>query len=322
MSTIVRFLRNTEEKREFLNGLEGINAITKAAARNAQLFATLKEKTRVNFSHIALPWKESFGHWTKNLSVISEQIRQASERFKDDALWLLSFGWPVPLHAPAVGISRLREQCRNLKPKDTQKIVDKEIIDFYTPERIRSEVLNLWESKPFLRKRMPILRSVIDAHVRSEYACSVPTLLTQIDGVIAESFNHQGFLSWKKFLKYIETLVPDNKGFADTIYRQIIFGELLDDFIHGQISFPDLNRHAILHGVDTRYVREKVSLKAILLFDFLVDQIAFVRLEESCIYHRPECYRIRKSRKPRIIYPIQQLADAEGNKPCRFCCEG
>ena len=305
-----------------MEGLEGISAITKAAARNAQLFTNLKEKIRINFDQIALPWKESLGHWTKNFAAISEQIRQASERFKDDALWLLSFGWPVPLHAPAVGISRLRKQCKDLEPKDTQKIVDKEIIDFYTPERIRDDILSLWESKPFLKKRMLILRSVIDAHIRSEYACSVPTLLTQIDGVIAESFNHQGFLSWKKFLKYIETIVPNNKGFADTVYRQVIFGELLEDFIHGQISFPDLNRHAILHGVDTRYVREKVSLKAILLFDFLVDQIAFVRLEESCIYHRPECYRIRKSRKPRIIYPIQQLADAEGNKPCRFCCEG
>lgn len=239
-----------------------------------------------------------------------------------DAAWLLSHGWPPLMDAPVNAAGRLRRACKGKGENASRIIVDEVIVGFYDENRIRQEMLIEWEQKPFLEHRMHILRSAAEAHIQSKYALSVPALLPQIEGIVAENFAHSGHLKWDKFIAYMNQMMPSGNldGF-EPLFRQFIIDMVLADFERGAPLPYDLNRHAILHGADVNYATPVVSLKALLVIDFMVDLIAFVATDNSSSYHRPECGHLRRTSRPRRVYPSEFHALGDRKAPCRVCCK-
>ena len=248
-----------------------------------------------------------------------EQIRRACEEIDKDNAWLLTMGWPPLIHAPSDASRRLRITIGNLVGKKGRREVDRAIVRFYDESRIRKEIVAGWEQKTFLKRRLTILRCAVDAHVRGDYALSVPALLAQIEGIVADYFGCRGHVAWKKVKSNVTQLMLDG-GLLEynDLYRQFVMDVVLANFEHGD-PIPDLNRHAILHGADIDYARAEKSLKAILVLDFLLTHIHLISVGSAKTYHRPECACLRKRDSRRKVYQSAVMARAFGLTPCQRC---
>ncbi len=252
-----------------------------------------------------------------------DQFRRSLEKIDDDNAWLLKMGWPPLMHAPLNAARRLRRHCNALSPKKARTKVDHSIVEFYDEPRIRKDILTEWERKTFLKRRMAILRSAVEAHIRGDCPVSIPALLAQTEGIVVDYFGHRGWLGWDTYKGYVREMLDARRhSSSGDLYRQFLLDVVLANFVHGESVTRGLNRHAILHGADTTYATPANSLKAVLVLDFLLRQVHFVSLESSQIYHRPECARILRTQQKRRVHGSEVLAQAHGLRPCQSCRPG
>lgn len=132
-------------------------------------------------------------------------------------------------------------------------------------------LLQYWEQQTLCQSRIHILREVIQGHILGFYNLTVPTMLSQIEGIIAEGFNHVGHMTAKVQKQYIADLLScTDIGSFDNTINEYFLNTILVGFEHGTEIKSDLSRHAILHGADTNFGTKINSLKCILVFDYLL----------------------------------------------------
>jgi hypothetical protein len=137
-------------------------------------------------------------------------------------------------------------------------------------------LLNTWKNRDWLKKRYGILEDVVNGYFERRFNLVVPTLLAQLEGIIADGSSYKGKMNGKQLVTKLEELLPSDpskmsgeiEGVAKRFYREV----MLVRFEHGE-KIPVFSRHAILHGADTEYGTQLNALKAILLFDFIQDAI-------------------------------------------------
>jgi hypothetical protein len=107
----------------------------------------------------------------------------------------------------------------------------------------------------------------LSAHEGQHYTLSVPVLLAQLEGLIAEARRHKGRFTGKTLVRYLESIRTEGSRFQ-RIAARFVVDTLWSDFHHGATA-PALSRHAILHGADVQYGTAGNSLRAILYFDII-----------------------------------------------------
>lgn len=124
--------------------------------------------------------------------------------------------------------------------------------------------------------RTEILRDAFDAHRGGKFTLSIPTMLSQADGIGAEVFEKADyfFKGGKSNERAIENL-------------DCRFGQLSDIFFESLRKEPafvsraqnvdsTINRHNVLHGRDTDYHTESNSLRTVILLGHLTDALDFI----------------------------------------------
>jgi hypothetical protein len=136
--------------------------------------------------------------------------------------------------------------------------------------------------------RADVLRAAFSAHCNGQFALSVPVMLSQADGIDGEIFGEADRLFSRREYKVaipraaFEGLTfegaPMSLGligewFLLPVTEKPAMGLRSDDWSGARTADPfsnPLNRHAVLHGLDTAYATEGNSLRAVLLLDYLV----------------------------------------------------
>lgn len=245
---------------------------------------------------------------------------------------MLHLGWPPAMDCFATHErAEIAKEYETIK-RDPQALADlkrrvgEQIVERYDAARLCA-MLTKWEEKPWIQKRMPILREVIHAHNDGKYFLSVPPTLAQLEGVVVEGFGHKGWLSHKAgkkktsrsleayLAKVLETASLDESNRA---VKNFVTGVVLGSFEHGGPLPGNLNRHAIFHGADTEYGTREYSLKAIVFFDFLQNAFKLAITRGGRSYHLLGCPELAKAKTERIIYNSE--FDALGQRrPCKKC---
>ncbi|VVB54290.1 Uncharacterised protein [uncultured archaeon] len=182
-----------------------------------------------------------------------------------------------------------------------------------------------WERNPWLQARLPILRQVVEAHTGGLYYLTVPAILPQLEGLLADAFGHQGRLHEKDLLGYLERLFDGTEELAfDDAVRAFYATTVLGKFTHGTPLPRALSRHAVLHGADTEYGTLAYSLKALLLFDLVQDRFGVASYAGGRCYHLPTCPVFQRERRTRradrlVIHWLAELARKDGKRPCKRC---
>lgn len=163
---------------------------------------------------------------------------------------------------------------------NSNELLKEEITNFLIGcynEKELNTLLNYWEKQTVCQSRVHILREVIQGHIMGFYNLTVPTMLSQIEGIIAEGFNHVGRMKEKDQKQYISVLLScTDTGSFDSAINEYFLSTILVGFEHGKEIKSDLSRHAILHGADTNFGTQINSLKCILLFDYLLYNLKVV----------------------------------------------
>lgn len=147
------------------------------------------------------------------------------------------------------------------------------------PEKLNTYFSNYYKSKIFkirerltqnYPKRKKVLDEAFEAHQKGLFYSSICILLTQIDGICDDIFEAKFFIN-KNYLPQIkEKLENKNLKYSDFILSPIIKKASINSWEKEIDKFPiRLNRHEILHGVDTQYGNEINSLKVISLISYM-----------------------------------------------------
>lgn len=144
---------------------------------------------------------------------------------------------------------------------------------YYNNETIKV-MSNNWYEIEILENRKHIIKQAVKAHLRGDYYISIPSVFSQIEGLIANVFHHKGQMSGKDYICYLSQLLNENNDYSfDGLINKFYSSIVLVSFAHNQPIKSILSRHAIMHGGDTRYGTKINSIKALLLFDYIINKI-------------------------------------------------
>jgi len=202
--------------------------------------------------------------------------------------------------------------------------VENFLISKYDDEKI-DEILIKWKKKQWLGKRISILEQAIWAHKEHRFNLSVPAILFQIEGIIAEGYGHYGKMYGRQLERYACKLLSDTSiSSFDEAIQHFFLNFILIDFEHGSPAQSSLSRHAILHGGDANYGTIENSLKCILLLDYILDKCGVISLVDDKTYHLIGCdvvnrRKIHNQESKIVVYKDPSSAESAGKKPCKKC---
>lgn len=234
---------------------------------------------------------------------------------------MAKLGWPPPMEVTIADSNQFVVQYDEGGLDAIRDSVEALILDIYDRAQL-ARMVEKWESRRFLASRMLILREAVDAHLDGKYRLSIPALIPQVEGIIAQCFAHKDRLQGKHLKKYAATLLPEAghgsfTGACDAAAKEFLV-ELLWEQFHLGDDIPLLSRHAILHGADTTYGTVANSLRVILLLDYLISQFRLVSIETGRSYHVVGCSAVRGKPNP-LFYDNPAAARATGKVPCKRC---
>lgn len=152
------------------------------------------------------------------------------------------------------------------------------ICSTFDEERL-GRMLARWIAKPHFRDREEMLRQAIGAYSAGLYAPTIKTILTEIEGILADAYRqvHGKSASIKALLDYAIRSAEERAGAPDTLLFSSAFAHYLKSstFMHFDPKGAKGNagsRHAVGHGAadPASYTRVR-ALQAILT----LDQLAF-----------------------------------------------
>ncbi|PAD70695.1 hypothetical protein CHH83_02505 [Bacillus sp. 7586-K] len=234
-----------------------------------------------------------------NFEELGSELKAAGDDLIQFKTIIVELGYPPHDDLPIPIIRRIVYEYNNHGKDYVNSYLNDTLSEFYNEPKLESMLIK-WNANPKLRVRLPILRNVMKCHKQQMYHASIPSLLPQLEGMIADTFQHKGQLKGyqlKTYLKHL-LLVPD--GHATSLsYEEALHSYyiqyVLVNFEHGKTIHSQVSRHAILHGGYYEYGTKENSLKLILLFDYLCD--SFSKLKEETIEKAKEEIKLMEKNK-------------------------
>lgn len=203
------------------------------------------------------------------LAFVEQQTTGEKLEEKFDVI-LCRCGWPPLLDFTLRDIQPIIAAYDSTGFNQFRKDFETALIECFGSDVLTDKITS-WSNKGLRAERLSILEKAVKAHCAGDYFLSIPVILAQMEGVIAEGMGHLGRMKGADMSKYIETLAHGYavKPFYSSV-KDYVTSTLFVEFKWGNHLTSSLSRHAILHGADTDYGTEVNSLKALLLFDFIV----------------------------------------------------
>lgn len=216
-------------------------------------------------------------HINKSFQIVGEALKNFSDDIIVFKSIIVELGYPPNYDIPIPYVIRIVEDFREHGLDYVKEYIDEMMKEFYN-EEFMNGLLNNWEQDGELKSRIHILRDLLKCHNNGFYNASIPTVLPQIEGIIAEKFQHIGLMKGFHQEIYLEKLLinPINTEKdlnMDQVLQQYFGKFILVGFKHGKEITSDISRHAILHGGLKEYGTQFNSIKLILLFDYLRNSI-------------------------------------------------
>lgn len=238
----------------------------------------LRKKEQIYFQQVQHAF-ESFNKLVKNLDFDKRLIdlHKIAKREKDTAL-----------EVKAIFLELDFPPHDDLFPNEAQEIValyhtsELSVTETYVEELFLEKfdkqalvaMKSRWNGFEWLNNRIFILEQVIEGHLAGYYNLTVPTLLAQTEGIVAQGFKHVGKMNGGTLKGFLSDLLSDNSTYSfDAQIHTFYTSRILAGFEHGKEINSSLSRHAILHGGDSFYGTQVNSLKCILIFDYLLDRL-------------------------------------------------
>ncbi len=229
----------------------------------------------------------------RKLSVIWETFKQNLDRAEIESSEISDLMVQARFWFPPSGSLGIIHAIRKLKDetKATPESVRQIIVDYYEKENFSNlkSMIDDWRENPYFSNRMHIITDVLEAHIDGKFTLSIPALLPLVEGILTDIVGRratraEGIGNWAGAA--IEKMYSDSfrESSKDAVIAFITGSsvyESIDPVFFTPSAFPTwlanhglegkqiLQRHAILHGVQTDYDSKENSLRAFLILDVL-----------------------------------------------------
>lgn len=225
------------------------------------------------------PQRELARQFLKNLPDLREWQRLLQQAEKgEDVLKETGLGFAGEHLALTVMVSLGRTPQQVLHPVATTTLRT-----YTLGPAFEEELREVFEASRVVRRRWPIVRSALGAHRRREYTLSVPALLAQIEGMVADALIFRQLVVRRgskiyrldaagKILKNAKGDRAEVKG-LDPLIRQSGYQNdpaLKDLALHIVDRIAPM-RNGVLHGGRTDYGTAKESVRALLVIRVLCE---------------------------------------------------
>ena len=220
--------------------------------------------------------------YRKEISELHDKIYNALDEFEendaallDDEGYLLRDSWFIRTVIQLVGIHQVDHRVR-------AAVITNKLLG-YTKKREFAESLEEHFNKtPILSRRWRIIENALDAHRNRGYLLSVPALLAQVEGILADALVMKEIVyvdNGKVYSKNYRNGKPrELKGMYE-LANEVKKTELQENrefrmFANLLIGSLARNRNMILHGRNVDYGKANLSVKLILYILGLADEIS------------------------------------------------
>jgi uncharacterized membrane-anchored protein YhcB (DUF1043 family) len=231
----------------------------------------------------------------KKFLVVQEVIKKIPEDLKKIQKYLAEKSWYISLDLP-IDLSR---KIADLIVEGKDNEVEKAMQDYarLRVANVKEKVIKLYP------QRRKILEDAFLAHQKKLYSLSIPTFLIQVEGISKEILGVSLYAKKNNIPKTknklverinkmkIGNIVIDLDSYTDILFEYFRSPTGININTEKQknvkkkrdnCSVEYLNRHSVLHGENLNYATEVNSLRAILIFDFLICvQESFIELEKQ-----------------------------------------
>lgn len=201
----------------------------------------------------------------KTFKDIGEKLKRYSEGTPEYILLIAQHGWYIDLESEFNFPSLIAEKLTN-----SQEIFAYEMLSNYYKENIEQIFERLIQRHPI---RKDILLQTLEAFKNKLYCLVVPTLLSQIDGICFDFTKKKFFIKERnnKYLPQITSELEKSSSSFLALYLSPLQNQTPIMVREQDIDqFPcRLNRHEILHGINSEYGTEINSLKIISLIKYI-----------------------------------------------------
>ncbi|WP_053401505.1 hypothetical protein [Priestia koreensis] len=280
-TNLSNMIRQAHERNAYLTTLKPwnhvnsnmVDAINKMRSFDIQTLTVARQLRSIMTNHAHL----QFSQIAKQANKLREALFESKDIIAKFKTIIIELGYPPHRDLSYQRMATIVEEYEQYGLDHVSEYIDEALSEEYNDKYLRSKLLK-WEGNPFLKNRIGILRNVIRCHNLGMYEASIPTLMPQLEGLVAESFQHIGRMGGPKLLEFLKELFKPNPNEQDVEnYHQAAYlyyqTQVLTGFEHGKSLDSEIGRNAILHGGDVEYGTRANSLKLILLFDYLLETI-------------------------------------------------
>ena len=198
---------------------------------------------------------------------IGEKLKEFIEKTPEYYLLIAQYGWFIDLESDLNLALRVAYKLQ----KNEIEVANELMISYYK-ENLSNIFKRLIERHP---NRKEILSQIQNGYKNKYHSIIIPTILTQIDGICFDFTKRKFFIKERKN-KFLPQVTSEIEKLADSflnLYLSPIQNQTPIMVREKDISnFPCyLNRHEILHGINTDYGTEINSLRVISLLKYLSD---------------------------------------------------
>lgn len=220
------------------------------------------------------------------------------EHYKPISKILLQYGWFVPPYIQGKDFDRIAKYCGEIEKKapsnDKEKVEVEKTINFILSDiafhpNFRSFFVYRSKELPHIKEYSHLYENSILNYYKQDYISCVLTMLTIIEGVLLSFYGWQiGKVkkpSFNQLLVKVKKTEHESKngaiGQAYEMYKETLL-EFLSKWIYANTKDADfslsfLNRHFVLHGMDSKsFYRPLDAHRLILFFDLLIEFLSFL----------------------------------------------
>ncbi|MDR7856061.1 hypothetical protein [Tissierella sp.] len=230
------------------------------------------------FNEILLPkiniYIEYFNAINK-MKKMAEDIKYVSESIENFQTTCTLLGYP-PHYSLFITKSQLSALFEDFQGNENEvkQIIDNFYMTKFDEVYIDEKFLKRWEQAHILNKRIKIIKESVSCFKQELYFTAIPVLFSQLEGMVADGYNHRGRMSGKQLKQYILDLFNGENSSFETQLIQFYTNIILVGFEHNETVDSFLSRHAIMHGGDVEYGTPHNYIKLILFFDLVYDKLA------------------------------------------------
>lgn len=198
---------------------------------------------------------------------LGERLKEYAEKTPGYFLLIAQHGWFIDLESELNLAGKVVFEIQN----DELQTANELLVEYYKEnlDQIFDSLIKRHSG------RKEILTQILNAYKNGNYYLLIPSVLTQVDGICFDFTKRKFFIKDKKnkYLPQVTSELEKSAGAFLDLYLSPLQNQTPIMVREQDISkFPcHLNRHEILHGINTDYGTEVNSLKVISLLKYVSD---------------------------------------------------